>query len=116
MTWLDLRRAALIVWCIISAVVLFVLASSFVTDASWLSGIFPECVWKRFGKECGLCGMTRGFLSISKGFWGESLQMNRGALPLYLTLLSNELFFSVFLASVIITKMIRRKEDRECRL
>lgn len=115
MTWFHLRRAMLIVWFIISTLVFCILVSSFVSDANRLPGILPECAWKRFGKECVLCGMTRGFLSISKGFWKESFQMNGGALPLYLTFLSNELFFVVFLANLIIAKMTMRREDRECR-
>jgi len=41
------------------------------------------------GEPCGLCGLTRAFLAISRGSWQEAIAFNRGSVTLFAILLAN---------------------------
>lgn len=86
------RLAALIAWLILTVLSVPVVAAPFLLPATTIARWTPVCQRKaRSGQECLLCGMTRAFLLIGQGNPREATHANRGSLPLFLVLLSNQL-------------------------
>lgn len=87
----EWKQALRIVWLVVSAATLAVLAASLPAAAPLLSRVLPVCEARARGQSgCPLCGMTSAFQAISRGEWREAPQANRGALPLYSLLLLNQ--------------------------
>ena len=91
------RTALLAAWLIVSAAIVPVLAAPFLVPPRTLLSLMPPCQSKvRYGRECALCGMTRGFILISRGRFDDALRRNRASIPLYAALLWNEFLASWF--------------------
>ncbi len=101
----ELGRAAFAVWAILSGVILLILLIPFVAPADFTTGLVPECEWKRKGKECPLCGMTKAFMAISKGEMEEAVEANRFSLWVYGSFVANE----CFLLAALATRIRRRR-------
>lgn len=87
----EWKQALRIVWLAVSAAGTLVLLASVPPAAPLVARFLPVCEAKARGhRECALCGMTAAFQSISRGGWRDAPRANRGALPLYLLLLSNQ--------------------------
>ena len=81
-----------IVWVILGLVLLMPLASPFIFTDFQIKSISPECVSMRlYNKPCILCGMTRGFLEISRCNFDKATEFNAYSIWLYSTFLINEL-------------------------
>lgn len=86
------RKGFLLAWLAASIVLLPVLTAPFLLPAETIYRLEPVCEWKaRHNRECALCGMTRGFLAISRGEFQRASSLNRGSVPLYFGLILNEL-------------------------
>lgn len=103
----QLRKALWIDWLVVSGVVLLLLAAPLALPQETLFALTPVCEWKaKYNAECPLCGMTRGFLDISRGDLARALEQNRGSVPLYAALLVNEC-----LAAWFILRRFRKEES-----
>ena len=81
-------------WYAISAFILAILIAGFVLPEETLTGLTPECELKaKYGTECSACGLTRGFLSISRGNTEEASLYNSASLPLFGLFSLNSIFF-----------------------
>ena len=88
----ELRTSLWIAWAIVSALMFAALVSSFFLSAEQVLSLTPGCVWKaKYGRECAVCGMTRGFIHISRGHFQDAFQSNRASLPLYGLFVVNDL-------------------------
>lgn len=93
----DVRVAASVVWLILAAVSGLVVAAPFLLPSTFLLNLFPACQAKTAGGSCILCGMTTAFVSIGEGDLVTAQLANRGAIAVYLALVTN------FLATVAYT-------------
>ena len=94
----DVRLAFLIVWLLLSAVVLGILAAPFLLSDDAIARASPVCVWKaKFSRECPGCGLTRSFLHVSAGRVPDAFAANRAGPILYAAFVANELFLAAWL-------------------
>jgi len=93
----------------VSFVILAVLATPFLVDDNKIKNAVPRCEWKvKYNKECPFCGMTTGFLLISKGRFSEASESNRLSLFLYSIFVINEIvILAVILGKATGVKMKR---------
>lgn len=104
----DLRRALLITWIVCSVVIAGVLVTSRVMTPYAASRWLPVCESQaNHGQPCSFCGMTTAFMAMARGRFGEASAANRGALPLWLSMLVNEVLLGAVLANHAIQR--RRK-------
>lgn len=91
------RLALTIAWFGVSLVALLCLVVPVVVPQSWILNNAPIC-WKQatIGEACSFCGMTRAFVLISDGRWGQAADLNRLAILLWMSFLTNSLVFSLF--------------------
>ncbi|MBV8819920.1 MAG: DUF2752 domain-containing protein [Acidobacteriaceae bacterium] len=90
----EWKAAWLLVWSVISIVALGLLLAPWLVSAEQLAAVVPRCEWKvKYGKECAFCGMTTAFYDISSGRLAAAVRDNGGSLPLYASLLLNEVAF-----------------------
>jgi hypothetical protein len=102
---MQLKKAGLIVWLILSAFVGGILLSPHIFSAKKIEKISAYLSLPRSRiHECTLCGITSGFLLISSGDFWKANSANRGALPLYLTFVLNEVLALGYLWRTIITR------------
>ena len=86
-----------LVWLVISLGILLILAAPFTLGSEKVARLAPVCEWKaKYSRPCAFCGMTTSFLDISHGRFRDAGQSNRGAIPLYLLFLCDELAALVF--------------------
>jgi hypothetical protein len=111
----DGRAALLGVWLAASLVMLLVLAAPFVAPAEmWGPGVIPVCERKAAtGEDCPACGLTRGFLAISRGEFRESRQYHTAALPLYGLFLVNQCAVLPWAARRVMRRWRERRRRRE---
>jgi hypothetical protein len=104
----DLDISLRFVWLIVSLAILLVLAAPFVLGPERVARLTPVCESKaRYGRPCAFCGMTTGFLAISDGRFEDAERSNRGAIPLYVLFVVNEVCAFVFMFGR------RRRSDRD---
>lgn len=96
----QLKRALLIVWLVVSAVTFLTLLLPFVLPEATISRITPECEWKaKYQKSCVLCGMTGGFIHISRGEFTQASASNRFSPYLFAFFGFNQLLVLAYLGS-----------------
>jgi len=106
----QLKRALWIDWLVVSGAILFVLLAPLVLPERTALALAPVCEWKaKHHKECPLCGMTAGFVAISRGDFARAAERNRGSVPLYGALIMNE----CLAARVVLGR--RKKEEFSCK-
>jgi hypothetical protein len=94
----EVRLAFLIVWLVLSAVILGILAAPFVLSGDAIARASPVCVWKaKFNRECPGCGLTRSFLHLSARRARDAFSANRAGPALYAAFVANELFLAAWL-------------------
>jgi hypothetical protein len=87
----QLRTALCIAWLAVSAAVCGVLLAPLVLPPATLYALAPVCQWKaKYNRECALCGMTASFVAISGGDFHTAARRNKGSIPLYLALATNQ--------------------------
>jgi hypothetical protein len=87
----QVRTSLLAAWLVVSAALFAVLAAPFLLPPQTIFSLAPKCEWKtRCGRECAMCGMTTGFILISRGRFNDALGRNRGSIPLYAAVVWNE--------------------------
>ena len=96
----DLKKSLFFTWVIISVVVLLIQIAPLILQEEFLLSLTPTCELKKIGQECFLCGMTKGFIDISKGDFSGAYQVNNFSIYLYLIFCLN--IISLFIFSVII--------------
>ncbi|MFC2093111.1 hypothetical protein ACFLSV_04340 [Bacteroidota bacterium] len=101
----DFKKALFIAWVIISLVILFIQIAPFILLEEFLLSVTPACKLNNIGQGCFLCGMTKGFINISKGYLYRAYRVNNFSVYLYLIFWLN--IISLFIFSVII--FYRRK-------
>lgn len=96
----QLKRALLIVWLVVSAVTFLTISLPFVLPEAAISRITPACEWKiKYQKSCVLCGMTSGFIHISRGEFNRASASNRFSPFLFALFGFNQLLVLVYLGS-----------------
>ena len=104
--------AILIVWGISGIVLLVPLASPYLLSDSEIFAITPVCVSRElYGESCILCGMTRGFIEISRGNLEKAREFNVYSVLLYGIFALNEMVLVVFIgyraiATIMLTKTV----------
>ena len=98
----DLYLEGLIVWTILTIITASTLLLPFLVDSQVILQHTPVCVsQQQFHVECELCGMTRAFIAIAAGHFGQARQLNSGSLLLYTGFLANSaLYLSLGLPTV----------------
>jgi hypothetical protein len=87
----QLRTALCIAWLTMSVAVCGVLLAPFVLPPATVFALAPVCQWKvKYNRECVLCGMTASFVAISRGDFHTAARRNKGSIPLYLALVTNQ--------------------------
>ena len=93
----DLKKALVIFWIIITSFFFVLLISPFLFQEDVLLSIAPTCESKTLlGQECFLCGMTKSFISISKGDFYQAYRLNNFSIYLYLFFVLNVLSLLLF--------------------
>ncbi|MGB9605718.1 MAG: DUF2752 domain-containing protein [Bryobacteraceae bacterium] len=88
----ELRRALLLVWLVASGALLPVVSGPWLFSATALRSAATRCRLEHAGgKPCPLCGMTQAFIHIGRREWSAARRANPAALPLYFSLVINEL-------------------------
>lgn len=86
----DFKAALRLVWLAVALVTGAAAAAPFVVPEPILARAVPVCESKRlYGRECWMCGTTRGFISMGRGDWGGAAQSNRIAIPLFIVFSAN---------------------------
>lgn len=101
MNSLEIKKAFIIVWFIISFVIFLMLLFPFILPNNTILSIVPTCEWKiKYHKDCSLCGMTTAFILLSEGHIKAALTYNKGCLFLYMLFIINEavILYYMFLA------------------
>ena len=94
----QLRVALVAVWLILSFVALAPLAAPFVlSEESLLAAGRRLQAAPHMEERCVLCGMTRAFAAVARGDFGRARTLNGWALPLYGTLVGNEMLAGTYL-------------------
>lgn len=89
----ELTLVGRLVWLILSAGVLIVLALLFVVPPHQLTQFIPQCEWQsQFHKPCAFCGMTTAFYAISRGDFTQAYRLNPLSLYIYAMFGLNTLF------------------------
>ena len=94
----QVASALLIVWIILSAVALLILALPFLLSPAALFALAGRLVMLH-DTPCIMCGMTRSFILIARGDFAQAQASNGLALPLFGFLLVNELLVVAAIAN-----------------
>jgi hypothetical protein len=98
----ELRAAVRSAWWMISAILLAVILAPYLfSENSLLAASGALQVSHAPGETCGLCGMTRAFLAISRGDFSEAVRLNGASVILFGIILANELWIAFFLTKRI---------------
>lgn len=93
----QLKLSLTISWLVLSLVAFVILILPHVLSNESVFRLMPICESKaKYSTECVLCGMTTSFIDISHGDFRQAYLANRGSIPLYFLLLSNEIFVLVY--------------------
>lgn len=77
-------------WIVYSAIGLLSMLAAVLIHPKTLLKITPTCYSvKQFGKECFMCGSTRGFILAGHGKFSEAMQMNKLSLVLFFIIIAN---------------------------
>lgn len=104
----DSKNAFFMSWIILSGIIFLIILSSFFAPPKVFDCVVPKCEWQlKYNKKCVFCGMTRGFLAISKGQLLKAVEFNKLSIPLYLGFIANDavLIFYLFFKKIKITKI-----------
>ena len=103
----DYKKSIFIFWSIVSIVSLIVIVSPFLFTESKILLFSPKCYSKLLlNQECSLCGMTRGFIQISRGNFDSAIMYNQYSPFIYFLFFMNSFFFIAFLVYVFRIKSI----------
>jgi hypothetical protein len=101
----DARKAFVISWMIAGLGMSLAVGASFLLTAESAAGILPPCESRiADGRPCPLCGMTTGFIHISRGRFDEARRANAMSLPLYALFVVNALA-----ALAVAARFLRRR-------
>jgi hypothetical protein len=89
----DVKLAFRIVWAILTLLGVVLLITPGLIAAETISRAVPMCEAKARGLECVLCGMTTAFYALWRGDFAGAAHANAGAMPLFVALALNALFF-----------------------
>jgi hypothetical protein len=93
-----LRNEIKIIWTIFSILIIGLFLTLLFFDSMFLLKNSPKCTSVAIlGKNCFLCGTTRGFLQIKKFDFTEAQKCNGLCIPLFIFFLLNSLLFIYFL-------------------
>jgi len=88
----DARKAFVISWMIAGLGMGLAVGASFLLTPESAAGILPPCESRiAGGRPCPLCGMTTGFIQVSRGRFDEARRANAMSLPLYALFVANAL-------------------------
>lgn len=89
-----------VVWIIITIITLIVIVAVFICPEERILQLSPTCEYKKMGKECAFCGMTRAFIEIGHFKFQKALALNQGSLILFILLIANFLFLITYIFSL----------------
>jgi len=96
------RTSLFIAWGILGLVLFVPLVGPFLLTVSKIYSITPVCVTRQmYNEPCILCGMTRGFIEISRGNFGKAKEFNPYSMWLYSTLMANEMILVIVIGCKI---------------
>lgn len=76
---------------------IIILLFPFFADKQTVLENTPTCISKsQFNVECSLCGMSRAFIEISNGCFGNAYDLNKGSLFIYSSFLLNSIIFITY--------------------
>jgi|GEM_PF-1664460 hypothetical protein len=111
----DLRKSLIIVWVILSVSVACAIASPYVFSQGHILQVIPQCLAKiQNDVPCSLCGMSRAFISMSRGELGDAVRYNSWSPQLFLIFTINTLLFLAKTTKFLIS--CRVKNGNEFRL
>ena len=94
----DLKFSLEVVWIIVSAILLSVIAMSIYFPGFLISSA-PICLRiVTSNTECFMCGMTRAFIEIPSGNISEALYLNSFSVALYFVFIINTAAFIIYLS------------------
>lgn len=89
-TEISYIKAFKTVWIIYSVTGFLTLLAALIIPGNMLLNATPVCYSVRqFGKECFMCGSTRGFILAGRGKFTEAMQMNKLSLVLFFLIIAN---------------------------
>ena len=102
----QLKTAAWAVWLILSGLILIILGLPFFLSPDAIQTMVPVCEWQaKYHEDCPFCGMTRSFLSISRGEFTQACLSHGLSLYLYSFLILNE----IGAALVLVKRSVRAR-------
>jgi hypothetical protein len=105
----QLKTAVWAVWLILSGVIFVILCLPFVYSADSIQAMVPACEWQaKYHEACPVCGMTRSFLSISRGEFTQARLTHGLSLYLYSLFVLNEIG-----AALVLIKRSHRTRRRK---
>lgn len=100
----QMKLAMFVVWIILSGIILCILITPLLFTADKIRKVTPECQWKKYNKECPLCGMTTSFIYISQGEFSQAVKSNSFSPYLYFVFVLNE----ILMIFVLFQKKVKR--------
>jgi len=95
----EYKQSLLIFWATISILCFIVLATPFFLSENYILSISPNCSSRSLlNQDCSLCGMTRGFIQVSKGNFESAILYNKMSPFIFFIFLMNTVLFITFIA------------------
>ena len=108
----DLRRSLLIVWVILSVFMACTIASPYVFTQGQILELIPPCqAIIQNGLPCSLCGMSRAFISISRGELGDAVGYNPWSTVLFMIFTVNTLLFLSMVAKYMLSRSVENGNE-----
>ncbi|MFZ5516988.1 MAG: DUF2752 domain-containing protein [Candidatus Zhuqueibacterota bacterium] len=106
----QVKLAIVIVWLILSAIILFIVTAPFLISAGEIYALTPTCQWKtKYNKDCLFCGLTTGFIAISRGDFTAAYAGNRLSIPLYAAFIVNEIVCLAYFVRQVGRRSVRER-------
>ncbi len=101
------KQSIIIFWAIISIISMMVVATPFFFTENYILSISPNCYSRAFlNQDCSLCGVTRGFIQVSKGNFESAILHNQMSPYIFLLFSMNSILFLAFLTYIFRIKNI----------
>lgn len=104
----EWKDALLIIWFISGIVSVIILGITFIIPESFILTNMPICSYKKVGKECIFCGMTRAFLEIKNLNFINAISLNKLSVLVFLLMILNILIIIINLKNKLKIKWEQR--------
>lgn len=105
----DYKKSIFIFWSVISTILIAVIICPYVFTESSILSYSPKCYSKLIlNQDCALCGMTRGFIQLSKGNVYSAITYNQLSPFIFFFFVMNSIYFLTFLVYVFRIKSVSK--------